>query len=40
MKLEASLLGENGPGMAQIQSQLVALEIQLCELAKGKEKRE
>jgi hypothetical protein len=29
MKLEESLVRENGAGMAQVQSQLVALTIQL-----------
>jgi hypothetical protein len=38
MKLEASPVGENGTGMAQVQSQLATLTIQLQELAKGKEK--
>jgi hypothetical protein len=40
MKLEASPIGENGAGMAQVQSQLATLKIQLQELAKGKEKCE
>jgi hypothetical protein len=40
MKLEASPVGENGAGMAQVQSQLAALTIQLQELVKGKEKHE
>jgi hypothetical protein len=40
MKLEASPIGENNTRMAQMQSQLVALTIQLQELVKGKEKRE
>jgi hypothetical protein len=38
MKLEASPVGENGAGMAQVQSQLAVLTIQLQELVKGKEK--
>jgi hypothetical protein len=37
MKLESSLVGDSG-GMAQVQTQLVALMIQLEELTKGKEK--
>jgi hypothetical protein len=37
MKLEASLVGDIG-GMAQVQTQLVALTIQLAELTKGREK--
>jgi hypothetical protein len=36
MKLEASPVGENGAGMAKVQSRLVALTIQLQELVKGK----
>jgi hypothetical protein len=39
MKLEASPVGD-GTGMAQVQSQLVVLMIQLSELMKGKEKHE
>jgi hypothetical protein len=31
-------VGENGAGMAQVQSQLATLTIQLQELVKGKEK--
>jgi hypothetical protein len=37
MKLESSPVGDSG-GMAQVQTQLVALMIQLEELTKGKEK--
>jgi hypothetical protein len=41
MKLEvSSLVGENNTGMAQVQSQLAALTIQLQEITKGKEKCE
>jgi hypothetical protein len=40
MKLEASPVGENNAGMAQVQSQLAALTIQLQEIMKGKEKHE
>jgi hypothetical protein len=39
MKLEASPVGDGG-GMAQVQTQLASLTIQLAELTKGKEKRE
>jgi hypothetical protein len=39
MKLEASPVGD-GAGMAQVQSQLVALRIQLSEITKEKEKHE
>jgi len=39
MKLEASPLGDDA-GMAHVQSQLVALRIQLSEITKEKEKRE
>jgi hypothetical protein len=39
MKLESSLVGDSG-GMAQVQTQLVALKIQLEELTEGKEKHE
>jgi hypothetical protein len=39
MKLEASPIGDSG-GMAQVQTQLVSLTIQLAELTKGKEKQE
>jgi hypothetical protein len=39
MKLESSPVGDSG-GMAQVQTQLVALTIQLEELTKGKEKQE
>jgi hypothetical protein len=39
MKLESSLVGENG-GMAQVQTQLADLMIQLAELTKGKEKHD
>jgi hypothetical protein len=38
MKFEASSVGENGVGMDQIQSLLVALMIQLQNISKGKEK--
>ena len=38
MKLEASLVAEIIERMDQVQSQLVALTIQLQEIAKGKEK--
>jgi hypothetical protein len=37
MKLEASPVGDNG-GMAQVQTQLFSLTVQLEELTKGKEK--
>jgi hypothetical protein len=37
MKLESSPVGDNGE-MAQVQTQLDALTIQLAELTKGKEK--
>jgi hypothetical protein len=40
MKLEASPIGENGVGMAQVQLQLKVFTIQLSELPKGKEKCE
>lgn len=40
MKLEASPVGENVAGMAQVQSQLAAFTIQLQEITKGKEKRD
>jgi hypothetical protein len=39
MKLESSRVGYSG-GMAQVQTQLVALMIQLDELTKEKEKQE
>jgi hypothetical protein len=39
MKLEVSFIGENGVGMAQVQSQSVVLTIQLQDIVKGKEKR-
>jgi hypothetical protein len=38
MKLEASPVGDGG-GMAQVQTQLASLTIQLAELTKGKEKQ-
>jgi hypothetical protein len=37
MKLEASLVGENNLGRAQVQLQMVALTIQLQEITKGEE---
>jgi hypothetical protein len=37
MKLESSPVGDSG-GMAQVQTQLVSLIIQLVELTKGKDK--
>jgi hypothetical protein len=40
MKLEASPVGENGAGMAQVQSQLAALTIQLQKISKWKENNE
>jgi hypothetical protein len=39
MKLESSLVGDSG-GMAQVQTQLVALTIQIAELTKGKDKHD
>jgi hypothetical protein len=39
MKLESSPVGDSG-GMAQVQTQLVSLMIQLAKLTKGKEKHE
>jgi len=39
MKLESSHVGDSG-GMAQVETQLAALKIQLVELKKGKEKQE
>jgi len=38
--MEASLVGESSVGMAQVQSQLDALTLQLHDIAKMKEKRE
>ena len=40
MKLEASLVGETGVRMAQIQNQLVNLTLHLQHMKKGKEIRE
>ena len=40
MKLEASPLQEASAGMAQIQSQLANLTLQLQDIKKGKEIRE
>jgi hypothetical protein len=39
MKLQASLVEENGAGMAQLQSKLEVITIQLQDIVKGKEKR-
>jgi len=36
MKSEASLVGETGVGMAQIQNQLANLTLQLQDMKKGK----
>ena len=38
MNLEASLIRETSTRMAQVQTQLIALRIQLQEIANGKEK--
>jgi hypothetical protein len=35
MKLEVSSIGENNAGMDQVQSQLVAVTIELQEITKG-----
>ena len=40
MKLEASLVGEIGAGMAQIQLQLASLSLYIQDIKKGKEIRE
>ena len=39
-QLGASSIGESSIGMAQVQTQLAALMIQLSEITKGKEKHE
>lgn len=40
IRMEASPIGESSTGMAEVQSQLVALTLQLQDISKQKEKRE
>jgi len=39
IRMEASPVGESGAGMAQVQSHLTALKIQLQDISKQKERR-